>query len=850
MKNKFSLIHLLLRYHAWIERRHSVVLVLSLLVAVVGTFYSVKLYKNLRTDMEELLPETAQSVKDLKAVQGRVGGLNHLSVVIESQDVEAGRKFQRDLAQKMRELPKSLVDRVADNIQEEKNFFSSHKALYMDLDDWERVRKYVKARLRSEGKKNPFSLGLEENKPGDRALDLDFEELRKKYADRSSSFDRFPGGYFESRDGKIHVVLAFLAGKVSDIENNKRLSEAAHRIARELDPKRYAPDMEVGFSGDVQNVVEEHYGLVKDLILSSVIVAVLVLAVLLLYFRSIVGVLALSFALYVGTAATFGLSYWTVGYLNANSAFLGSIIIGNGINFGIIMLARYLEERRRGLDGTQALPRAVGFTAQATWAAALAAGFAYGSLVVTNFRGFNQFGVIGGMGMVVCWIASFTTLPALLIWLEQRAWIRPRMGEVRPWIAGRLGSFVILAHRGIAFTTVVSVLVAGILITRLSEDTLESDFRKLRNKESLVKGSGYWGNKVDAVFERYLTPSLILTFDSKDTGKLVQALKEIQARAGGASPISDIKRVEDFLPKDQFRKIRIIEDLQELVRPSMRARLSKEERELVDEFLPEKPIAPIELEDLPEGVVAHFRELDGSIGRIVHVYPKLALPPMGAAEEEKKELAGFWDGKEVIRFAESMRQGLKDAAVSAAIAGQPPLSADMLSAIVEDGPKATLIAFLAVVILIILLFPKFEYWRSILGALLLGIVWLGALMAAFDLKVNFLNFIALPITFGIGVDYAVNIFSRYRSDGSKSIAKVIEHTGGAVGLCSLTTMIGYSSLLIAGSQAFVSFGTLAVLGELTCVVAAVISVPAIWHFFEEGEESVLEEEGALPTGKG
>ena len=37
--------------------------------------------------------------------------------------------------------------------------------------------------------------------------------------------------------------------------------------------------------------------------------------------------------------------------LNSNTAFLGSIIVGNGINFGIIQLARYVEARRHGRDG-------------------------------------------------------------------------------------------------------------------------------------------------------------------------------------------------------------------------------------------------------------------------------------------------------------------------------------------------------------------------------------------------------------------------------------------------------------------------------------------------------------------
>jgi predicted RND superfamily exporter protein len=94
------------------------------------------------------------------------------------------------------------------------------------------------------------------------------------------------------------------------------------------------------------------------------------------------------------------------------------------------------------------------------------------------------------------------------------------------------------------------------------------------------------------------------------------------------------------------------------------------------------------------------------------------------------------------------------------------------------------------------------------------------------LKINFLNFIALPITFGIGVDYGVNIFQRYREEGSGSIMKVIRDTGGAVALASFTTIIGYGSLLIADNRAFVSFGILAVLGELTCIIAAIVSLPA------------------------
>jgi uncharacterized protein len=117
------------------------------------------------------------------------------------------------------------------------------------------------------------------------------------------------------------------------------------------------------------------------------------------------------------------------------------------------------------------------------------------------------------------------------------------------------------------------------------------------------------------------------------------------------------------------------------------------------------------------------------------------------------------------------------------------------------------------------------------ATLVLGVATFVAGLAAWDLKINFLNFIALPITFGIGVDYAVNTFSRYlherRSAGASDAAlRTIASTGGAVALCSLTTIIGYGSLLAARSGALISFGRVAILGEVTTLAAAVVFLPA------------------------
>jgi predicted RND superfamily exporter protein len=94
------------------------------------------------------------------------------------------------------------------------------------------------------------------------------------------------------------------------------------------------------------------------------------------------------------------------------------------------------------------------------------------------------------------------------------------------------------------------------------------------------------------------------------------------------------------------------------------------------------------------------------------------------------------------------------------------------------------------------------------------------------MKLNFLNFVALPITFGIGVDYAMNIMQRVRRDGVDNIHKIVVETGGAVVLCSLTTTLGYLSLTFSMNQAIVTFGVAAAAGEIACILAAVLVLPA------------------------
>ena len=169
-------------------------------------------------------------------------------------------------------------------------------------------------------------------------------------------------------------------------------------------------------------------------------------------------------------------------------------------------------------------------------------------------------------------------------------------------------------------------------------------------------------------------------------------------------------------------------------------------------------------------------------------------------------------------------------------------------AVVNEGPKITLFSLVIIIILVMINFRRSMTTLMIIGTLLTGIIWLVACLAIFGIKLNFLNFVALPISFGIGVDYGVNMYQRYKLEGKGSMPRVLGTTGAAVALCSSTTIVGYSVIMTSSSRALQSFGLVAVIGEFCCLVAALVSMPALVNWIDKRSPKIkkkLESESKL-----
>ena len=131
----------------------------------------------------------------------------------------------------------------------------------------------------------------------------------------------------------------------------------------------------------------------------------------------------------------------------------------------------------------------------------------------------------------------------------------------------------------------------------------------------------------------------------------------------------------------------------------------------------------------------------------------------------------------------------------------------------RDGPLATFASFSAVAVVVALSTRNRRGTLAVMASLVLGVIWMVGVAAWTGEKLNFLNFIALPITFGIGSEYPFNIYDRSRLLGGDVTQAVKLHLG-AVSLCSYTTIVGYGSLIVADNQDRITHRELAAKGSV------------------------------------
>jgi predicted RND superfamily exporter protein len=111
--------------------------------------------------------------------------------------------------------------------------------------------------------------------------------------------------------------------------------------------------------------------------------------------------------------------------------------------------------------------------------------------------------------------------------------------------------------------------------------------------------------------------------------------------------------------------------------------------------------------------------------------------------------------------------------------------------------------------------------------LLLGIMWL------LGEKINYINMIALPVIVGIGVDDGVHFFHRFIQEGRGGLRAAVASVGRGMLMSSLTTMIGFGSLMLYLMRGMASMGRVLFIGVGACLLITFTLLPALATLFED-----------------
>ena len=811
-----------------------------LAVSLVSLFFTFKLFQDVRTDFATLLPENDRSVVHVKEATERTGGVGNIFVSINSPDFEANKKFVHAYAALLEKYPKELIKFFDFNTRETEKFFKDHLFYYLSVEELKELRASLRKRL-EKTRLSAVGLDLDESNP-----DAQFKKVLKKIFEKHKSENPFgvnKEGYFTDASGENLAIVIRPTGDAADQKFSRAIIDRLHADIKALNPQNFHPQMEVGLAGTYVSLLQNFASVLQDTVETAAITIFLVLASIYAYYRSLRMVVMLSAGVLVGILVTFGITYFKIGYLNQQTAFLASIIVGNGINFGLIQMARYLEERGHGTHLRRALNRSIFYTISATFMAAFATSISYSILSVTTFRGFSQFGFIGGIGMVICWLALTVMIPCFIVLFER--WRPQNVHKIRQFIQrDNARRFASLIHRNRKMLTyfmyvLVPISIMGTMLY-VSKDRFEYDLKKLTIKVSEGPGSEqYFMARIDKVMGNGSNASMLIAHDRAGAHETAQALEKKIADAKAAGKplfISSVRWLDQFYPQEQSEKFAIIKDLRRLFLPKYLSLLSAKEREWGTVALQALKQDPFKTEDLPEMVLRFFREVDGTLGRVVFV-----------AANNDAVLSNILDivkiGNE-IGSAVTLAPGATLEKGKVLFASESMIFIDILANVSAEGPLVTVFCFLAVGALVWFGFRKWREFVFIYSFLAFGMFTFIAALQFFEVKLNFFNFITIPITIGIGVDYAINLYYRYKVDHKRSISDALASTGSAVFLCSWTTIIGYGSMLWAKNQAMASFGLMAVIGEVSCLVFALVFMPA-YLGMREGRRNRLSQAAAI-----
>jgi len=816
-----------------VVNRAWLVMFIAALCAVLGGYFASSL--KIDTDFSKLIPEDYPSYQALERVRNTVGGEgSDLAVGIVSPSFEANKAFAEDLIPKALKLKGEEYNKpYLRTVEYQRDTqFMEENALYFATDkELNNVKDYLQDEIeQAKLEANPFYTDFSEDDESTNESGVTIGEL-------DSVYQQLVGKEYPVSDDSTTLTLRFFPeGSQTNISFINNLYDDFEELLATIEPSMYHPEMEITLAGRLMRRSIQVEAIRGDVAKTFGIGASAVILLVIFYFlyksynaragsrfswkilitelaRMPVLALVITIPLLMSLAWTFGVAYLMVGNLNIMTSTLALLLFGLGVDFGVHFYGRYSEER--GMDSSIIDAAEISFlsTGQAVAVGALTTSTALLVLTFADFKGFSEFGLIAGIGILFAVVAMIVVMPALLAIFERYGLLNlSKAGGFED--RGPVRNKRMPASKTILTISVLAVVASLVMLPSVS---FEYDFSKLEPTYPEYEAKD---EIVDRVSSSRMgsNPAYIVVDTPEEAVKVADAVRE-KARKDTASPtIKEVQTLQERFPLQKEEKQQRLEDIAD-IRELLDSQYLKNENS--DEMMRLRRAAqtrePISPEQVPDYLRDTFTTQSGEIGKFVMIYPSVGLS----------------DGRKSIAFANDVGTINTDDGEVYHAGSTSLIAAEMLRLMQEESPYMVVAVFIIVALIMGAYFRSLKWAALALIPLVVGLLWMLLTVELFGPKLNFFNLVVLPAMLGIGNDDGIHLVHRYRERGKGSIMKVLRSTGEHCTIASLTTMIGFFGLLFSFHPGLRSIGQLAVIGAVTTLMAALLFLPALIQWIED-----------------
>ena len=664
---------------------------------------------------------------------------------------------------------------------------------------------------------------------------------------RSDEFLVNPGGrlrFVEILPRKDFGSLAAIEGPLRSIRAVMELVAAEH------------PGVEIGLTGKPVLQADELATSDADMTRSATVAFMVIAILFMVSFRNVRRPLFAAFAFLLAFAWTYGAATMLVGRLNLLSIVFMLVLVGVGFDYGIHVVARWTEARRRASPAA-AIDETLRTAGVGNLFGAITSAGVFLLALATDFGGLRELGVVAGIGLLLCVVAMSVVLPAILLLAEGG---REEPDDRPSPIAGSKARRIPTA-RNPAFTISIGLLVSilsGVAVVAglrfednllaLQADGLDSVEWERRVLEDSSSASWFAAVVVDseAEIERAVDraaahPEIGLvrsvldvvrpstaeraglrerfaaafeadepdtTADPEEPRLTADDLHSAAARLRG---IADAARTLDANASERLGSIAIrLEGLAALLGPDAGEEARASTRIAIDLARSRTRDA---LQAMAAGDVLPLREaLPAAIRARM-------MSPAGRFQIELVPAEDVWDADPMRRFVAAVR------AVDPDATGVPITQYESLRDMRRSFLVMGVLALGLVTLVVFLDFRSVRDTALVMISLLTGLLWTIGIASLLGVSLNVANFFAIPILIGIGVDSAIHMLHRARECGDGPLD--FKSTRNAVILTACTTGVGFGSLLLARHRGLQSLGAIMAIGSLTCMMASVVLLPGM-----------------------